>query len=211
MNSRPSTSDCSTTLKKSTNLEAEKSRLEKAAGSGQAVLITEPKPYSLTLYDATLDGIAALNQEQSPPAGIPEEWPSSRLDQSQEALEKAEQAWRRVKEETNNEARLAQVELDRELAGANVDLARQRLKDDQGKLDLVVLKRGAADQKLDTIRKDLAFDPAALEQVLAGIEQRKQKSGRYLQKTIEAQKRVRKPVADGPAARRDPRCDGTGG
>ncbi len=176
-------------LKKSTNLEAERSRLEKAAESGQAVFISETKPYSLTLYDSTLDELAALNQEQSL-LQASQKNTQVKLDQSREALEKAEQAWRRVKEEANNQDRLAAVELDRELAEATVQLAGRRLKDVQEKLDLVVLKRNAADQKLNVIREDLAFDPASLEKVMAGIDERKQRAGRYLQETIEAQKRL---------------------
>jgi potassium-dependent mechanosensitive channel len=182
-------------LKKSTTMAAEKSRLEKAAESGRAFLITEQKPYSLSLYDGTLDGIATLNQEQAL-LQASQKNAQLKLEQSRQTLEKAEQAWRRVKEKTpggqpentKQGAQLAKADLDREIAAANVELAQERLNEYQRKMDLVALKRVAADQKLDTIRNDLAFDPAALDRVMAGIDAQKNQVDRYLQSVIEAQR-----------------------
>ena len=81
------------------------------------------------------------------------------------------------------------AELDREIAEANVALAQERLNDYQNKVDLVSLKQLASNRKLETIRNDLAFDPAALDKVMAEIDAQKEQVDQYLQTVIDAQKR----------------------
>jgi len=183
-------------LKQGTSLAADKNRLEKAMDSGQAFLVPGQKPYALSLYDSVLDEIAGLNQEQSLlQASINNA--QLKLEQSQQELEKAQQRWRRLKEKTasnqpqgfSDDVQLVSAELDREIAEANVALAQERLNDYQNKVDLVSLKQLASNRKLETIRNDLAFDPAALDKVMAEIDAQKEQVDQYLQTVIDAQKR----------------------
>lgn len=183
-------------LKQGTSLAADKNRLEKAMDSGQAFLVPGQKPYALSLYDSVLDEIADLNQEQSLlQASINNA--QLKLEQSQQELEKAQQRWRRLKEKTasnqpqgfSDDVQLVSAELDREIAEANVALAQERLNDYQNKVDLVSLKQLASNRKLETIRNDLAFDPAALDKVMAEIDAQKEQVDQYLQTVIDAQKR----------------------
>ncbi len=182
-------------LKKSTSLATEKSRLEKAMETGQAYLITEPKPYSLRLYDDILDSVAVLDQEQTLlQTSINNA--ELKLEKSRQALEKAQQAWRRIKEKmpadrpqgSADAIQYANAELDREIAETTLALAEERLKDYQHQMELVALKRTAADRKLETVRKDLAFDPAALDRVMVDLDQQRKRVDRYLQAVIDGQK-----------------------
>lgn len=182
-------------LKQGTGLAADKNNLEKAMDSGQAFLVPGRKPYALSLYDRVLDEIGGLNQEQSLlQASIKNA--QLKLEQSQQEVEKAQQHWRRVKENTggnqlqrfSDDIQLINAELDREIAEANAALAQERLNDYQNKVDLVSLKQLAANRKLETIRHDLAFDPDSLDKVMAEIDGQKKQVDQYLHTVIDAQK-----------------------
>jgi small-conductance mechanosensitive channel len=120
-----------------------------------------------------------------------------KLEQRQQELEKAQQLWRRTREKTSSQkitgfaddGQLTNAGLDREIAEANLALAQERLNDYQSKVDLVSLKQLAASRQLETIRHDLAFDPASQDQVTAGIDAQKKEVDQYLQSVIDAQKR----------------------
>jgi potassium-dependent mechanosensitive channel len=184
-------------LKKNLSLASEESGLRKDMESGKALVPEEKKPYSLSYYDKLLDQVAGVQQENEV-LNTSIKSAGDNLDEARQALEKAEQTWRRIKEEVEaakgsaaaDDLRYTQAQLEREASQAAVELQEVRLEGLQRQLGLVDLKRQAAEQKLAVIRKDLAFDPAALEQENARLAMRENQLNQRLQAILNAQKRV---------------------
>lgn len=185
------------TLKKNISLAAEETRLGKEIESGTAFVLTEQKPYALSYYDQLLDQAAAVQREQEV-LGATIKGAEQKVEESRNELERAEQTWRRVKEAVGaqkggaaeNDLRYIQAQLEREGAQAALALQQERLAGFQGQMRLVDLKQQAAQQKLTIIRKDLSFDPAALDQEIQRLDKHKQQLNDRLQSILDAQKRV---------------------
>ena len=184
-------------LKKNLSLASEESGLQKDLESGTALVPDEDKPYALSYYDKLLDQVAGVQQEKEV-LNTSIKSAAGNLEESRQALDKAEQTWRRVKEEVEaakgtaagEDSRYTQAQLEREAAQAAVELQEVRLEGLQREMRLVDLKQQAAGQKLAVIRKDLAFDPAALERENARLAKQEEQLNRRLQSILNAQKRV---------------------
>jgi potassium-dependent mechanosensitive channel len=184
-------------LKKNLSLASDESGLQKAMESGTALVPDEQKPYSLSYYDKLLDQVSGVQQEKEA-LNSSIKSAAANLDENRKELEKAEQTWRRVKEEVEtakgsaaaDDLRYTQAQLEREASQAAVELQEVRLEGFQREMRLVDLKQQAAAQKLAVIRKDLAFDPAALEQENARLAKQEDQLNQRLQSILNAQKKV---------------------
>ena len=185
------------TLKKNTSLEAEEAGLSKSIESGAAFALSEQKPYSLSYYDQLLDQASAVQQEREVLSATIKA-AEQKLEENRKELEKAEQTWRRVKEQVaarkvenaENDLQYVQAQLEREGAQAALELQQVRLDGLKRQTHLVDLKQQAAQQKLTTIRKDLSFDPAALDQEIKRLDKQKSQLNDRLQSILDAQKKV---------------------
>ena len=185
------------TLKKNTSLAAEEARLSKEIESGTAFALSEQKPYSLSYYDQLLDQAAAVQQERESLAAAIKA-AEQKLEESRKELEKAEQTWRRVKEEVaagkgeaaETDLQYTQAQLEREGSQAALELQQVRLEGIRQQVRLVDLNQQTARQKLAVIRKDLSFDPAALDREIKRLDKQKRQLNERLQSILDAQKEV---------------------
>jgi len=185
------------TLKKNISLASEDADLRKAIESGQAYVLAQKKPYSLSYYDKLLDKVAGVQQEMD----VLKTSMSSaegKLDESRRAQEKVEQTWRRIKEEVTekkgaaakNDLQYTQAQLERDAAQAVLELQAARRDGNKMELRLVDLKQKGAQQKLAMIRKDLSFDPAALDREISRLGKQKNQLSARLQSVLDEQKKV---------------------
>ena len=196
------------TLKKNTSFAAEEAGLSKGIESGTAFALDEQKPYALSYYDKLLDQAVAVQQERDVLDGAIKA-AEQKLAAARDELEKAEQTWRRVKEEVaprtgeavENNLQYVQAQLEREGAQAALELQQAQLEGLKRQMRLVGLKTQAAQQKLALIRKDLSFDPAALDQEIKRLEKQKGQLNDRLQAILDGQKKVEiQWQADSPVA-----------
>jgi len=184
-------------LKMNTTLAAEIASLKQRMANGRAYILKEKKPYSLGYYDSLLDAVTAVRQEKD---ALESSLKAANrdLDQKGKDLDAAEQAWRRVREEVEtregsaaeNNFRYIQAQLDREASKASFELQEFNCSTIKAQMRLDDLKQDIATQKLNAIRKDASFDPAALKQEITRINKRKIRLNHRIQPIIDAQKRV---------------------
>jgi small-conductance mechanosensitive channel/regulator of replication initiation timing len=184
-------------LKKNISLAAEEADLQKKIESGMALTLAEQKPYSLSYYDRLLDEVAAVQRKKEVLA-TSTKTADRKLDQTSAGYEKAQQYWRRIKEEVEAEKgdaaeddpKYNQAQLQREAARAAHELQEALQSGNQGQLRLIELKQQAAKQKLELIKKDLSFDPAALNKEIGRLEEQKIQLNARLQDFVNEQKKV---------------------
>ncbi|RJQ86877.1 MAG: hypothetical protein C4519_01375 [Desulfobacteraceae bacterium] len=155
------------TLKKNISLAADEVDLKKEIESVEVYILEEKPPYSLSFYDKLLDRVAGVQQEKDVlSTSIKSD--ELKLDESKKNLEKTEQAWRRIKEETEakkgeeaeSDLQYLQAQLEREAARAALELQEARQDLHKKEMRLADLKLKSAQQKLEMIRKEISLDPS---------------------------------------------------
>lgn len=185
------------TLKKNISLATEEADLHKAIDSGEAYALTEKKPYSLSYYDSLLDEASGVRQEKEI-LNASLTAAELKLEELGKDLEKAEQTWRRVKEEAEarngkafeDDLQYTRARLERDAARAALELEEAEREGYQKEARLTDLKKEIAVRKLETIRTDLTFDPAALDREISRIEKERNELPPRLQSVVDDQKKV---------------------
>ncbi len=184
-------------VKKNISVAGEVAGLKTAMESGEAYALAEQKPYSLSYYDKLLDQVVAFQQEKEV-LSTSMATSESKLDEYKAAQERSEQTFRRVKEELTTTTggldeeslQYVKAQLEREAAVASVLLQQARMEGFEQESRLIEGKLKAAQQKLTIIRKDLSFDPEALNTEIIRLEAQRDQLSERLQLILDQQKRI---------------------
>ena len=185
------------TLKKNISLAADEAGLRKTIENGEAYALKEKNLYSLSYYDSLLDETSGIRQGKEV-LKTSLKTAENKLEGLRKDFEKAEQNWRRVKEEAEarkgkafeDDLQYSQARLEREAAKVTLELEEAEREVYRKEMQLAALRQEAADRKLEMIRKDLIFDPTALDREISRLEKQRNEISLRLQSVLDDQKKV---------------------
>ncbi len=171
-----------TSTERRDSLKREEANLGKKLESQQESLISQPPPYTLTIYDALLDGLTTVKQQEQTITIVLK----SAKKVFEEAKTKLEEAGHKVRDAIEELQKEGQTEKSlrmswdleyakggEELAKAFLDLQRIVTENAETELGLAQLKKQIVERHVNWVKSKLAFDQKDLDNHLDSLEERR--------------------------------------